>query len=436
MLYRRECKEYYQAKRIAAQRLGTRHLPSNREVHEQLLLIARQTEGEGHAARLSQMRHQAAVLMETLEEFQPRLIGSVLTGHIRQGSDIDLHVHSQDVELITRALAAYAPTVEVVTTRKYGEPREFTHIHLEDVGGFEAELTLYAPEELHTTPRCGITGRPMRRASLAELRPLLVPETRPERPALPDLRQLPELLVCRGVLQNHYHHLDVYEHTLAVLEAVEREQDPLLHLAAVCHDLAKPACQTFSRDGRIRFPDHDRQGAVLARAIGLRLGLPPIDVEDLAMLVEVHMEPILLAGGEAPPSRIHRLLRRVGSRLPTLAALTLADVQASRGPAQSAARIEEHGLFVDFLLQQFREGGFLANPCLPVSREDLIEEFALTHARAQDRLLDALLDAYLDGEFESGEEGLALASEILAVSPMCLLADRAKSSYSIPGYSE
>ena len=414
MLYRRECKEYYQAKRVAAQRLGTQHLPSNREVHEQILLIARQTEGESHAARLGAMRSQAAALMELLSEFQPRLIGSVLTGHIRQGSDIDLHLHAHDLEPILEALADHNPSVQVVTTRKYGDPRDFTHIHLADVGGFEAELTLNAPEELHTTPRCGITGRPMRRASLAELQPLLLAPASQQRPELPDLRQLPELLACRGVLQNHYHHLDVHDHTLAVLEGVEARGNPLLSLAAVCHDLAKPACQSYSRDGRIRFPDHDRQGALMARAIGTRLGLPLPDVDDLVMLVEVHMEPILLAGGEAPPSRIHRLLRRAGKRLPELAALTRADVQASRGPAQSAARIEEHAQFVEFLLQQFHEGGFLANPCLPVCREDLAEEFAVTQPKQQNRLLEALLDAYLDGEFESQEEGLALASELLA----------------------
>ena len=44
--------------------------------------------------------------MRVLRRFRPRLIGSTLTGHIRRGSDIDLHVFSDSVEAVSSALEA------------------------------------------------------------------------------------------------------------------------------------------------------------------------------------------------------------------------------------------------------------------------------------------------------------------------------------------
>jgi predicted nucleotidyltransferase len=439
ILYHREVKEYWHAKREAAKRQGVPHLPSNREVHEQLLLIARKVEGDEHLRRLTAMRVQALALMERLDEFQPRLIGSVLTGHIRVGSDIDLNVHCDDVEPVVELLSGYEPVVEVVRSRKNGENQEFIHVRLANVGGFEAEITVYPVEWLSVHPRCGITGGPMRRASLAEVR-LLIQTVEPEPPQLLGLtenpldlalvaRLVPELLACRGVLQNNYHHLDVYEHTLEVVRGlVEMVQtgcarfgrwsqrlaahlsDPtLLYLAGYCHDLGKPATQSFARDGRIRFIGHEHLGADLAQGVASRLGLG----DALVALIAMHLEAVMIPAEDGGGARIHRLFARTGSHLPELALLSLADVEAARGPAQSTYRLDEHARFVDFLLEQFFEGGFLANPCLPVSREDLVEQFGLTQPKPQNRLLEALMDAFVEGEFEGREEGLSLASELL-----------------------
>ena len=443
ILYTREMKEYFQAKREAARRQGTVHLPSNREIHEQMLLIAHRLDGDEHGRRLEEMRQQALSVMEKLEPFHPRLIGSVLTGHIRKGSDIDLNVYSDDLEAVCQALADYSVEVEVVRSRKNQENQEFTHLHVRGQSlAVEVEITVYPLEQRHEHPRCGITGGPMRRASLAEFRKLLqrevveeVPEFAWVRPA--PLQQLhhwvPELSELKGVLQNNYHHLDVYDHTLAVVRGLEEMvatgyerfgrwaprlqkqiDEGLLCLAGLCHDLGKPATQSYARDGRIRFWGHEKVGADMTRGVASRLQLDREKSAQLVGLVECHMEAVRIPSEQGEPSRIHALFRRLGPRLPELALLSLADVEAARGPAQTLMRLEEHAGFVDFLLEQHFEQGFLAHPSLPVSPHDLSDQFGVTQAKLQLCILQWLTDQYVDGEFESSEEGLSLVGDFLS----------------------
>src|SRR5208282_1252641 len=90
------------------------------------------------------MRLEALRLMRILRAFRPRLIGSTLTGHVRQGSDIDLHLFSDSLEAVTGSLddEGLEYEVERKRVRKHGDERIFTHIHIPD--RFPFELTIYA----------------------------------------------------------------------------------------------------------------------------------------------------------------------------------------------------------------------------------------------------------------------------------------------------
>src|SRR5213082_327725 len=109
LMYERVESEYFTAKRKAAKRL-CRHdvkpkdLPSNAEIREQIQCFARLHEGEQRTQHLRDMRLEALRLMRLLRRFRPRLIGSVMTGHVRKGSDIDLHVFSDSAGLVTDLL--------------------------------------------------------------------------------------------------------------------------------------------------------------------------------------------------------------------------------------------------------------------------------------------------------------------------------------------
>src|SRR6266851_6543228 len=109
LMYERVESEYYTAKRKAAKRLCRRgikpeNLPSNAEIRDQIQVFARIHEGDRRTEHLRAMRLEALRLMRILRQFRPRLIGSVMTGHVRKGSDIDLHVFCDSPSLITDLL--------------------------------------------------------------------------------------------------------------------------------------------------------------------------------------------------------------------------------------------------------------------------------------------------------------------------------------------
>jgi len=178
LMYQRVESEYFTAKRKAARRLcrgGVKpeDLPSNAEIREQIQVFARIHEGDRRTESLRDMRLEALRLMRLLRQFRPRLIGSVMTGHVRKGSDIDIHLFSDSVGLITDLLEQEGcqHDVERKQVVKHGESRVFTHIHVP--GRFNVELTVYAEDKAHYVFKSSITGKAIERASIRELEELL-----------------------------------------------------------------------------------------------------------------------------------------------------------------------------------------------------------------------------------------------------------------------
>src|SRR5713226_6014039 len=133
LMYERAESEYYTAKRKAAKRLCRQSvkpedLPSNAEIRDQIQIFARIHEGEKRTEHLREMRLEALRLMRLLRAFRPRLIGSVMTGHVRKGSDIDIHVFSDSAALIADLLQSegYQFDVERKQIVKFEEARVFT----------------------------------------------------------------------------------------------------------------------------------------------------------------------------------------------------------------------------------------------------------------------------------------------------------------------
>ena len=134
MMYSRSESEYFTAKRKAAKQLGLEYryrpadLPSNSEIRDQIQAMARMHEGPKRLENLRDMRIDALRLMRALARFRPRLIGSVCTGHVRKGSDIDIHIFSDTTALVTDALDELGLEHDIEHKRivKQGEERVFT----------------------------------------------------------------------------------------------------------------------------------------------------------------------------------------------------------------------------------------------------------------------------------------------------------------------
>jgi hypothetical protein len=258
LMYERLESEYYTAKRKAAKRLCRRgvkpeDLPSNAEIRDQIQVFARLHEGDKRTQHLKEMRLEALRLMRLLRRFRPRLIGSVMTGHVRKGSDIDLHVFCDSPGLITDLLTQEGCQFDLERKQivKHGEARIFTHIHVYD--RFNFELTVYPEDKAHYVFRSSVTGKAIERASVRELEELLAREY-PEldlegeldaAAEAPDPYQVYRLLLLplENVRQSVVHHPegDVLYHSLQVFELArdERSYDEEFLLAALLHDVGK-----------------------------------------------------------------------------------------------------------------------------------------------------------------------------------------------------
>jgi hypothetical protein len=258
LMYERVESEYYTAKRKAAKRLCRRgvkpeDLPSNAEIRDQIQTFARLHEGERRTEHLRAMRLAALQMMRLLRAYRPRLIGSVMTGHVRKGSDIDIHVFCDAPALLTDLLeqAGCQHDLERKQVVKHGEARIFTHIHVHD--RFNYELTVYPEDKAHYVFKSSITGKAIERASIAELEQLLAREY-PDldlegalHPAEEDVDPYPLFRLLLLPLENvqgpaAYHpEGDVLYHSLQVFELARDRQpyDVEFLLAALLHDVGK-----------------------------------------------------------------------------------------------------------------------------------------------------------------------------------------------------
>ena len=259
LMYGRTESEYFTAKRKAAKQLGVEYrfrpgdLPSNREIRDQIQAMARMHEGPKRLETLRAMRLEALRLMRKLARFRPRLIGSVWTGHVRHGSDIDIHLFCDGLSLVTDTLDELALPYEVQRKRivKYGEERVFTHIHVDD--RFPFELTLYPEDKAHYVFKSSITGQAIERASIAELEAALLAEE-PDADLDAEVERVEDhvdrfelyrllLQPLEGVKQSPKYHPegDALYHSLQVFELArhERGYDEEFLLAALLHDVGK-----------------------------------------------------------------------------------------------------------------------------------------------------------------------------------------------------
>ncbi len=147
---------------------------------------------------------------------------------------------------------------------------------------------------------------------------------------------LPELPALRLEIDEHHHHKDVYEHTLTVVEqAIDLETGPegpvpgpdlVLRLAALLHDIGKPATRRHEPAGGVSFHHHEIVGAKLSAKRLKALRFDSDTVKAVTRLVELHLR--FHGYGEAywTDAAVRRYVVDAGEQLERLHRLTRADV--------------------------------------------------------------------------------------------------------------
>lgn len=251
---------------------------------------------------------------------------------------------------------------------------------------------------------------------------------------------LPELKQLRGVDQSRFHHLDVYEHTRAVLaETIALERDPTpafgadaeavrellaepfadeltrggaLRFAALLHDIAKPQTRAVTPEGRVTFMRHDEAGAQLSASILRRLRASSRLAEHVAALTRHHLRLGFLVHNMPLDRRdIYRYLDACAPVGADVTVLSVADRLATRGENSERA-IARH---LELARQMLAEAlAWTADPPRPPIRGDeLGSALGIRPGPLIGELLHELEEAAYAGEVSSPEEAIGYARQLV-----------------------
>ena len=276
---------------------------------------------------------------------------------------------------------------------------------------------------------------------------------------------LPELSQLKDVEQSAPHTYDVWEHTLSVIQHLDglladlapgysaektndmltglltlrlgryREQfaehfaeslntdrsvRALLFLAALYHDVSKPATKSVEETGRIRFFDHDQLGAKVASERGRAFNLSNDEIERLEVIIKNHMRfhsfTSRMEGEKKEPSRkaIYRFFREAGEGGIDLVLLGLADLRGTRAHALSqeawVAALDVARILLENYWEKPQET--VAPPRL-VDGNDLMKEYNIQPGPLVGQLLEAIREAQATSKVSTREDAFAFGRERL-----------------------
>lgn len=252
---------------------------------------------------------------------------------------------------------------------------------------------------------------------------------------------LPELTALHEVEQSDYHHLDVYDHTLEVLnqqiqlerglwelfdepERVQRVlEEPLsdeltraqaLRFGALLHDIGKPATRDVLPNGRVTFMGHDKLGEQMVGALSRRLRTSDRFARFIGSLTRHHLVlGFLVHEQPLDRTRVYRYLRRTAPTEVEVTLLSCADRLATQGRKADEAT-GKHLELARQLMQaalDWREHG---PPKVPVRGDELAGELGIEPGPELGRVLAELEEAAYAGEATTREQAVALARRLLA----------------------
>jgi putative nucleotidyltransferase with HDIG domain len=256
---------------------------------------------------------------------------------------------------------------------------------------------------------------------------------------------LPELEALHGIEQSQFHHLDVYDHTIEVLNSLAEVDarladyfpddardlravldEPLaddltrgqaLRFAALLHDIGKADTRRLTDSGRVTFIGHDSLGADMIRKLCVRLRTSERLREFLAQITRYHLVLGFLVH-ERPLSQraIYRYLKLCSPVEVEVTLLTCADRIATRGKNAEAA-IEAHLDLARELMTAALRWRAEGPPRAPLRGDELAEQLGIEPGPDLGRLLAELEEASYAGEVTTADQAVEYARRLRENSP-------------------
>lgn len=254
---------------------------------------------------------------------------------------------------------------------------------------------------------------------------------------------LPELVDCKGVEQNEWHHLDVFDHSLLTLENLEkiesseRKEDwwtnflayleehvsagrnfrQLLKLGCLIHDLGKPACRHESTEqGRVIFHGHEMEGVRLCKEIAERLRLSGNELHFLQKVVKNHMRPGVILQQGVSEKRLFRYFAETGRDGLGIAILSLADRMSAQGSLTSDD-LEEFTNGIFSIMSEFYKQMKKPKRSPLLNGADLIAELQLRPGPKFREILEAVAEAQYTGEITTRDQALEFVKSLVNTNP-------------------
>ncbi len=250
-------------------------------------------------------------------------------------------------------------------------------------------------------------------------------------------RVMPQLAVMFNVQQGGYHHLDVWKHSLEVLNQLEKifegltdadlinylnekvasdhPRYALVKLAALLHDIGKPDTKKIE-EGRTSFHTHEHVGRRITTIIAKQLKLSVRERHMVEDMVLYHLRPGYLSNFKKPSDKsVFRYFRDTKDEAAAVLVLSLADQRSTRGPLTTEYDQKHHEKICTELLKQY----FAAKKETPrvrlITGNDLIKKLKLKPSPLFSKILTSVEEEHALGKITTRDEALALAARIAKV---------------------
>jgi len=216
---------------------------------------------------------------------------------------------------------------------------------------------------------------------------------------------VPELLALAMEQDPHHRHKDVLAHTFAVVDKVS--PDLVLRLAALFHDIGKPATKEIGPGG-VSFHHHEVVGTRMTRKRLRELKYPRSIVDDVSQLVYLHLRPHTLEMGWTD-SAVRRYVRDAGDLLDRLNELVRCDVTTANQRRERAIqrRIDD----LEERIERLSKEEELSRLRPPVDGNEIMEHLGIPPGPQVGEIMNILLEKRINDGPYSKAEALAIATE-------------------------